>query len=140
MPLLRAAMAGEIRFVMVCPAGRIPLRILDMERDRKPLLVGLNGDGGGPATPDAFPQAQRLMRWARCIVLHGAGGEAVHYQCAVEAARVVGRVLIAETTATVLPDWVALKAQIVPKTPGLVIAARDGLHPVETVPAGTVVQ
>jgi hypothetical protein len=138
-PLIRAAMCGDIRFAMVPPGSRLPLRLLDMTREPRPFVVVLNGDGGGPAEPDAFPQARRLFQWARFAMLHGAGGNPFHYQCAVEAARVVGRVVIAETTGAALPAWVALKQATAPTTPGLVIEPR-GPHPINTAPAGTVVQ
>lgn len=138
-PLLRAAMLGDLRFAMVSPGGRVPLRILDMNRDRRPLVVLLNGDGGGPAEPDAFPQTRRLLRWARFVMLHGAGGEAFHYECAAEAARQTGQVLVAETTAAALPAWVALKLATAPRTPGLVIEPR-GPHPINTAPAEAVIQ
>jgi hypothetical protein len=44
-----------------------------------------------------FPDADRLMKWARRVMIHAMGGEAAHYQLAVDAARNHGRVLLIET-------------------------------------------
>lgn len=140
-PLLRAAMAGALRFTILPPGARVPLRILDMQRDPRPLVVVVGGDAGGPATPDAFPQARRLMRWAGFVMLHGAGGEAFHYAVAVQAAVLVRRVLIVETTGAALPAWVALKADVAPRTPTLGVKVRPGdAHPREAPPAGATIQ
>ncbi len=139
-PLLRAAMAGELRLLMVPPGERIPLRLLDPMRDPRPLVVLLSGDGIKPVGPEGFPQAARLFRWARFLMLHGAGGEAAHYELAADAARATGRVVIAECIAAHLPDWLAFRAAHVPRTPSLAIEARDGLHPIHTAPAGAVMQ
>lgn len=141
-PLLRAAMVGDLRLCMVPPGSRLPLSVLDMERDRRPLVVVLHGDGLQPCGPEGFPQSRRLLRWAGFALLHGAGGLPFHYQIAVEAARETGRVVIAETTGALLPEWVALKVAVAPTTPGLIIAVPPGkpAHPCETAPAGAVVQ
>ena len=142
LPLLRAAMAGALRFTILPPGMRTPLRILDMQRDPRPLVVVLGGDAGGPATPDAFPQARRLMRWAAFVMLHGAGGQAWHYAVAVEAAAVLRRVLLIETTGAALPAWVALKTEVARSTPGLGVMVPPGepAHPREAPPPGAVLQ
>ena len=141
-PLIRAAMAGALRFVVVSAGARVPLPILDMQRNPVPLVVIVGGDAGGPALPDAFPQARRLMRWAGFIFLHGTGGEAWHYALAAEAAAQVRRVLIVETTGAALPAWVALKAEVAGRTPSLGFKVRPGMpaHPHEKPPAGVPLQ
>lgn len=141
-PLIRAAMAGTLRFTILPPGARVPLSILDMQRDPRPLVVVVGGDAGGPATPDAFPQSRRLMRWAAFIMLHGAGGEPQHYAVAVEAASRVRRVLIVETTGAALPAWVALKAELARCTPGLGVMVPPGepAHPREAPPPGVPLQ
>lgn len=143
-PLLRAAMAGDLRLAFVPPGSRLPLAMLDMRRHPRPLVVVLAGDGGtgGPAGPDAFPQARRLLLWARYALLHGAGGMAWHYTLAAEAAARFRRVVVAETTGAALPAWIELKAAVAPDTPSLAIAVPPGrpAHPLCTAPAGMVVQ
>lgn len=141
-PLLRAAMAGDLRFCILQPGQRLPLSQLDMQRHPRPFAVILGGDAGGPAGPDAFPQARRLLRWAAGIVLHGAGGEARHYGAVAEAAMLLRRVALVETTTAALPQWLALKAEVAPATPALVVEVPPGkpAHPTMTAPAGAVIQ
>ncbi|MGK7870973.1 hypothetical protein [Falsiroseomonas sp. E2-1-a20] len=141
LPLIRAAMAKELAFVMVAPGGRIPLRVLDPMKHPLPVVVVLGGDHAEPAGPDDFPQTRRLLRWSRATMLHGAGGEELHYAAAVSAARAVGRVLIAETCSVHLADWIALAKAVAPHVATLVIAPKPGTsHPYEAAPAGVVLQ
>lgn len=141
-PLIRAAMAGTLRFVILSDGARVPLSILDMQRNAVPLVVIVGGDAGGPATPDAFPQARRLMRWAGFVMLHATGGDAWHYAIATEAALRVRRVLIVETTGAALSAWVALKAEVASRTPSLGFKVPPGMptHPHEAPPPGAPLQ
>ena len=141
-PLIRACMAGDLRLIMIPPGARMPLAPLDVTRDRRPLVVILAGDGAEPAGPGHFPQALRLFRWARFVMVHGTGGQAVHYEIAAAAAQEVGRVVIAETGGDYLKDWCAFKAVNAPRTPGLIITTRPGEppHPMTGAPAGATVQ
>lgn len=141
LPLFRAALRGELAFAIVPPGARLPLRMLDPVRHSLPLVVVLSGDGLVPAGLGDFAQAHRLLRWARFILLHGAGGEAFHYEVATEAARQTGRVLVVETTSGLLPAWIALRLRLAADTPSLVVATKPGvIHPCEAAPAGTVMQ
>lgn len=141
-PLIRACMAGDLRLIMIPPSVRMPLAPLDPTRDRRPLVVILAGDGPEPAGPGDFPQALRLFRWARFVIVHGTGGQAFHYQAAVEAARLTGRVVIAETGNDYLKDWCAFRIVNAPRTPGLIITTPPGQppHPMMGAPAGATVQ
>jgi hypothetical protein len=139
---LAAAQRGEIAALQIEPGARIPLRMLDVQPDQRPLLILLCGDGASPVGPDGFPQARRILRWARAIILHGAGAEPGHYATAVASARMTGRAVLVETTTAHLPAWRAMRDRVAEKTPTLVIDTRPGepAHPINTVPAGTVVQ
>lgn len=142
LPLFREAMTGRLDVVMVTPRSRVPHRFLDPLKQRKPLVVILGGDGVVPAGPQDFQQANRLLNWCRFTMLHGAGGLPFHYQCAVQAAHLLHRVLVVECSGARLPEWVAAKEAVTPRTPGLIIAVPEGQppHPSETAPAGTVLQ
>jgi len=73
----------------------------------RPELVIIGDDDDLPSGPDGFATAPRLLKWARQIVLHGAGGEASHYEQAVLAAQITGRVVMVECTSPTIPAWVA---------------------------------
>lgn len=141
-PLIRAAMAGDLRAVFLPPGMRAPRDMLDTAPPRRPLAVILGGDGSAPAAPAAFPQAVRLLRWSRFIVLHGAGGEAWHYAFIAGATVQWRRCLVVETTSAGLPEWLALRMRVAPHTPGMgwAVPPEDGVHPVAAAPAGTVLQ
>jgi hypothetical protein len=83
-----------------------------------------NGMGG----PDAWRCARKLGAWAQAAIIHGAGGEAAHYQAAVDAALLVQRVLFIETTSAHAKAWAERIG--CPRT--LLILPRSGPHPVIT--------
>lgn len=139
-PLLRAAAAGALQLIALPPGGRVPLRLLDPTRQRHPLVVLLGGDhDAAQHGPDAFPQARRLLAWSRWTMLHGAGGEALHYALAAQGACLFRRALIVETASRFLPAWRGLLAEMAPRCPGLIVECRPGdHHPRLTAPAGVV--
>ncbi|WP_237214206.1 hypothetical protein [Falsiroseomonas oryziterrae] len=139
---LAAVQRGEIAAAAVEPGGRIPLRVLDTQPGQRPLLILLRGDGVTPVGPDGFPQARRILRWARAIILHGAGAEPQHYATAVASAMATGRAVIVETTTAHLPAWRAVRDRVAANTPTLQIETRPGepAHPVNTAPTGAVLQ
>ena len=82
-PLFQAAMREELRFAFVFPDGRFPKHLLC--GDRLPCALVLCDDDVVSLGPSRFPQARRLLRWARRIVVHAAGEKSEHYALAVEA-------------------------------------------------------
>lgn len=130
-PVVQAALRGESQTMILAAGARMPLAMLDPVRNPKPLIVILGDDYGPSEGPDAFPQARRLFRWARWMMLHGAGGEPWHYAMAAEAAVLMGRVLIVETSSAGLPAWVAFKADHAPKVQGVSFRVPEGqpAHP-----------
>lgn len=141
-PLLRAAMAGALRFVLVAPGGRLPRQMLKDAQDPRPLAVVLADDTEEPAGLAGYPQAARLLRWSGYTIVHGAGGEAWHYQFAVEAAAVHRRVLIVETATAHEDAWDRLARRVAPRTPGLRLKVPPGRppHPRLGMPVGERVQ
>jgi hypothetical protein len=93
-PIYRAALAGDAALVELTPGARIPREVL--WRDA-PTIVVAGDDAGRSHGPGDFPDANRLMKWARRVMIHAMGGEAAHYQLAADAARNHGRVLLIET-------------------------------------------
>ena len=141
-PLVRAAGAGALRFAIVAPGGRLRLDLLDMQRDRRPLAVILGDDGLAPTGPDGFPQARRLMRWAASIVIHAAAGQPEQYAAVAVATTICRRLVLVECSTAHQADWMALRQNVAPGKPGLLIKVPDGQppHPQWQVPAGSVMQ
>jgi pimeloyl-ACP methyl ester carboxylesterase len=139
-PVLRAAAAGMINagFVM---RGH-PFAMRPMKRGRRPVLIILGDDDHQATGPAGWPQAERLLRWARLVVLHGAGGEPQHYAAAVLAAQEHRRVLMIETSSGQIEAWRRLIGRVQPRVRGITIAipAAAPPHPMERAPAGTVLQ
>jgi len=93
-----------------------------------PAVVVIGDDDDLPSGPDGFAPAQRLLKWAHQVVIHGAGGEAEHYRAAVLAAQITGRFLMVECSSPMIPAWTAAArkwatnavVQVVQPAPGLV--------------------
>lgn len=128
-PLLRAARRGDLQLLMAPAGGRLPLGLLKPAKHSRPTVVVLGDDAGPSAGPAAFPQARRLFRWASWVMLHSAGGEPWHYACAAEAATLMRRALVVETSTAGLPAWVALKNELAPETPGICFQVPEGRPP-----------
>ncbi len=123
-PLLEAVRDGRIALVWL--SGRdTPLSMRKLKCAPRPVIVLIGDDDDFPTGPAAWISAPKAIRWARRVVLHGAGGESWHYQAAVDTAEVVGRVLIIETNSTHLPAWGAALGN----KPRLTVVPRNGMHP-----------
>ena len=84
-PIYRALLAGEVAtLVELMPGARIPREVL--WRDA-PTIIVAGDDAGRSHGPGDFPDADRLVKWARRVMIHAMGGEADHYQLAADAAR-----------------------------------------------------
>jgi hypothetical protein len=106
LPAWRAALAGDIHLVDVGPHGRVDRRFL--RPGAPPTLIILGDDGAWTPGPAGFPQARRLAAWTDGVLLHASGGEARHYELAVEMTRINRRCLMIETADARAGDWAAL--------------------------------
>lgn len=107
-PIYRAALAGDAALVELMPGARIPREVL--WRDA-PTIIVANDDAGRSNGAGDFPDADRLMKWARRVMIHAMGGEAAHYQLAADAARNHGRVLLVETRTAHEVAWEEMARQ-----------------------------
>ena len=107
-PIYRAALAGDAVLVELMPGARIPREVL--WRDA-PTIIVANDDAGRSNGAGDFPDADRLMKWARRVMIHAMGGEAAHYQLAADAARNHGRVLFVETRTAHEVAWEEMARQ-----------------------------
>ena len=107
-PIYRAALAGDAALVELMPGARIPREVLWRNA---PTIIVANDDGGRSNGAGDFPDADKLMKWARRVIIHAAGGEAAHYQLAVDALREHGRVLFVETRTAHEVAWEEMAMQ-----------------------------
>jgi hypothetical protein len=108
------------------PAAAFPKHL---KHSRRPMVTLVGDDPGTPegmGGPDAWACAHRLSKWARAVIIHGAGGEREHYAAACQAALKVGRVAMIETTSMHAKAWA--ERLRCPHT--LLILPKGGSHPV----------
>jgi hypothetical protein len=110
-PIFQAVLAGEITLCMPLPGQSLPIKLLD--QIKHPVIVLINDDGPLWLGPDGWACAERAMRWARAAMLHGSAGEARHYRLALEGAFQRRRVVIADTSSELLPQWEHLVARLI---------------------------
>lgn len=108
-PLLRALLNGQIAFYECqrSTSARTAKRFFAMVEKPAILLIGAD-DYAAKAGPAGWPVADRAMRWARCVIVHGTGGTAEQYAEFVDAAQVVRRLLVIETTGDAAAEWIAM--------------------------------
>lgn len=106
LPLVRAAADRRISLcVLETPDARWPARILGRLCLPMVVLVGDDPGAGLARGPLAWKAAERLRRWCRWSMVHGAGGEPGHYAAAVDAALWNGRVALIETDSAHALPW-----------------------------------
>ena len=131
--LLRALVAGRIAYQPLLPdTSASSFKTFVRATSRKPSMpsiVLIGDDDGFDRGPDGWRLAARAVRWAASIVLHGAGAELSHYETAIVAAQIVGRVLLIECGSATLDAWTMLVASAPHRPSGLVIVPSGGVHP-----------
>jgi hypothetical protein len=129
--LMRALAAGRIAFLPVLPdMSATKFKAFARATSHRPAIVLIGDDDGFDRGPDGWTLAHRAVRWARSVLLHAAGAELFHYEGAIEAAQIVGRVLVIECGTATLDAWAALVGAAPCRPATLVIWPREGVHPV----------
>ena len=134
-PVLQALYAGRIGTWEAQRTGCTGACKRFLVMVRKPALVIIGDDDDFPTGPDGWPVAQRLLRWARQVVIHGAGGHPAHYEGAVMAAEVVGRLLLVECGTAHVEAWKAAAQRWAGQAIIQAVQVRDGAAP-HPLPAG----
>jgi hypothetical protein len=129
-PLLQALYHGRIAHLEIQRDTSANLLKSFIGRVRLPALVLLGDDDFGPTGPGGWRQASRLMRWARRIVVHAAGGDADQYEGFVQSARAIGRLLLVETDAAHAQEWMQVALAHGAHGRLCVILPRQGVHPI----------
>jgi hypothetical protein len=124
-PLIRAVGRG-IRLAGVPRAAPFPRELLEYTR---PVIAIVEDDDFRSTGPAGFPAAKRFAYWARREMVHASAAEARHYQLAVDAAMLHGRILLVETDSEHASEWCRFLGDG-RRIPLLCIRPRDGVHPV----------
>ena len=95
----------------------------------KPALIVVGDDGEIPVGPEAVPQLARLARWARLVIVHGAGGRVEEYEQFVAQTLTLDRLLVIECSAGMARDYTAFCRKAAPNVHGVLIVppGREGL-------------
>lgn len=129
--LMRALAAGRIAYLPVLPEmSATRFKAFIRATAHRPAIVLIGDDDGFDRGPDGWTLAARVLRWARSVLLHAAGAELAHYEGAIEAAEIVGHVLVIECCTATLDAWAALVGAALHRPSVLVIYPRGGVHPV----------
>lgn len=95
-----------------------------------PELILVGDDDYRSSGPSGWRQTSRLMRWARRIIIHAAGGEADQYEGFVKSACAIGRLLLVETDAAHAQEWVQVALAHRAHGRLCLILPTQGVHPV----------
>jgi hypothetical protein len=129
--LMRALAAGRIAYLPVLPdSSATKFKAFARAVAHRPAVTLIGDDDGFDRGPDGWTLAHRAVRWARSVLLHAAGAEFSHYEGAIEAAQIMGRVLVIECCTATLDAWAALVGAAAHRPSVLVIVPRGGVHPV----------
>lgn len=130
-PIMQALYHGRIAHLEVQRTGSNGLMKRWMAAVAMPalLLIG-DDDHASPDGPATWPIAERALRWARFVLLHGAGGLAEHYHYAVSLTEQYRRLVLVECASDNLQAWRAASERWGSGSNGQIIAPAPGLaHP-----------
>ena len=95
-----------------------------------PSFALIGDDDAIPTGPEPWRQANRLMRWAHCVVVHAAAGRVQEYEEFVAVTMMVKRLLVIETSSEFALKWSAAAMAARPDSSVRVILPEHGVHPV----------
>jgi hypothetical protein len=128
--LMRALAAGRIAYSPLLPdSSATKFKEFARATAHRPAVVLIGDDDGFDRGPAGWTLAGRAIRWARSVLLHAAGAELAHYEGAIEAAQIMGRVLVIECSTATLSAWAPLVGAAPQRPSVLVIYPREGVHP-----------
>lgn len=128
--LLRALYNGQIAHLEIQREGCAGKLKRFLATVRRPALVLIGDDDDHATGPAGWPTAERLLRWARQVVVHGAGAEPAHYEAAVLATQIVGRFVLIECNSTMAPAWIDAVQRWAPAAAKVAVRVPEGIqHP-----------
>jgi hypothetical protein len=127
---MRALLLGRIAYYSLLPeTSSSGFKAFARATSRKPAIALIGDDDGFDRGPPGWRLAERALRWANGVLLHGAGAELQHYEAAIQAAEMGRRVLVIECSSATLDAWAALVRAAPHRPSTLVIVPRGGAHP-----------
>ncbi|HEX3983897.1 MAG TPA: hypothetical protein VHX12_09415 [Acidisoma sp.] len=128
--LMRALLRGRIAYYSLLPeTSSSGFKAFARATSRKPAIALIPDDDGFDRGPAGWRLAERALRWANGVLLHGAGAEIEHYEAAIQAAEMGRCVLVIECGTATLGGWAALVMAAPHRPSTLVIHPRGGVHP-----------
>lgn len=131
-PVLQALYRGEIAHLEVGRDGSAGTFKRWAAAIQLPGLA-LIGDDDHAAVdgPNTWPIAQRALKWARFVLIHGGPGATAHYEFAIELAKRYRRLVMIECTSTNIATWEKAASKWCAGAEGLVMRPPPGgVHPV----------
>lgn len=134
--LLRAVRDGRISLLVMAAAGMLStsnsaFKTWARAISRHPAIALIGDDSGLDQGPAGWPIAERVVAWSRAVIIHASGAEIPHYESAIVAAKLVGRVCFIECSTATAQAWVRLVAAAKHCPHTLVVRPQNGgEHPV----------
>jgi len=127
LPLVRAAADGRLNMMHITdPSAPWPGGAVKKSKRPVAVVIGADpGDGSADVLPTDWKCARHLRKWCAAAMVHGAGGEPVHYRTAAVMAEAAGRFVLVECSSAAAPIW----SDFLQCSRTLVIVPRDGVHP-----------
>lgn len=102
-PVFQALLASEINLIIPLSGQLLPMaRLASIE---KPSIVLICDDGPISVGPDGWTCASSAFTWAAAAIINGTSGKAAMYESAVQAAREIKRLTIADTSSAYFAAW-----------------------------------
>ena len=129
-PVLRAIYDGRIVALDVRAETSNRLVKAYLGAVDRPALVVFGDDVDEPIGPARMPSVERLMRWARVVVIHGTGGTVGQYKAAVATAERCRRLVLVECPSRSIDAWFDASCRWAPHAARLVLQPpAEGQHP-----------
>jgi hypothetical protein len=128
--LLRGLRDGEIALLNVALEYNTTFERWFGATAHCPAIALLADDDGLDRGPNGWAITARMLRWARCLMIHAAVPEREHYRAAITAAQLHRRVGLIECSAATTDGWLERVAAMPVPPPVLLILPEGDVHPV----------
>lgn len=133
-PVLQALYRGEIAHLELERSGSVgTFKHWERAIQLPGLLLIGDDDHTAADGPDGWPIAQRVLRWARFVLIHGGPGDASHYRHTVHLTRSYARLVMIECSSANVLAWQKAATKWSVGAEGLVMCPPPGVvHPIRT--------